>query len=394
MKRAAPLFLVALALACGFALPARAYDIGDTPKFELKSTDGKTISPETLKGYVVVIHFWDSTDDYTQREAATFVPEYEALMRRGVSFVGYNIDKEAKNFLRVQKEEKLSWPQVSDTRGFQSPVMNEWGITKPPPYSFILSPEGKVLWLGHTAALAGNVEEALRNTPPKLDRKTWVDLGTRQLKEILRLLEEKKDKQDYRQPLALLGTIRQPVWDDPAIQALSKKIVPYFESKKKDDQWSLATYLDSYPAGKQSLEAMKASITKPAASRPAKAADLTAAQKREASAGNRLATADLLRAAEKHPQAYRAYKHVVKMYDGTDAAKTAGEQVKKYEADEKFMAELKRLEEEQDARAMLGDAAGYRSANREDLAVTTYKKVIEKYPGTEWAKEAEKAIQK
>ncbi len=57
------------------------------------------------------------------------------------------------------------------------------------------------------------------------------------------------------------------------------------------------------------------------------------------------------------------------------------------------MADLKQLEMEQDAKAMLSEAAGYRSAKREDLAIETYKKVIETYPDTEWAKEAKKALE-
>ncbi|MCC7191325.1 MAG: redoxin domain-containing protein [Phycisphaeraceae bacterium] len=391
MNRILLYYVAVIVFVLGVALPALAYEVGDTPKFEFKSLDDKTISPETLKGYVVVINFWDSTDDYTDHQAENFVPQYEALIRQGVYFVGYNIDRDVKNCNAVRREKKFTWPQISDTRGFQSPVISQWGIIKPPPYSFVLSPKGEVVWHGHTSALTGNVEAALKKTPPQLDRKMWIELSVRQLKEIHRLLDANKEKQDYRQPLALLGTIQQPVWDDPAVQALSRKILPFFDSKKQDDQWSLATYLDAYAGGKKSLEAMRASLTKAPSSQPA--SKTSAADKREDYANQRLAAADRYRETEKHPQAYRAYKQIVKIYAGTAASKAAAEQVKKYEADEKFMADLKQLEMEQDAKAMLSEAAGYRSAKREDLAIETYKKVIETYPDTEWAKEAKKALE-
>jgi TolA-binding protein len=82
------------------------------------------------------------------------------------------------------------------------------------------------------------------------------------------------------------------------------------------------------------------------------------------------------------------------MYPSAKAAKPARERVKTYEADEKFMAEWKRAEAEQEARSLLSNAAGYRTAGKEDLAVETYKRVIAQYPDTQWAEEAKKALEK
>ncbi len=79
----------------------------------------------------------------------------------------------------VAKEKGFVWPQYFDGQGWQNKFAGMWGVTGIPA-TFLIGPEGTVLWTGHPGNIDQPLEKAFKEHPPVLvDPKVLADAKAR-----------------------------------------------------------------------------------------------------------------------------------------------------------------------------------------------------------------------
>src|SRR5688572_27109864 len=156
---------VSMVAALVLAAPAMAaVNVGDTPKYAFATLDGKTVSNDSLKGKLVLIDFWATWCGPCMAEAGHMVATHEKYGEKGLQLVGVSLDRDRGALENGIKGPNFTWPQFFDSRGL---VAQAWGVNGIP-RTFLIAPDGKVLWVGHPAQMDKPIENAFRSHPPKL----------------------------------------------------------------------------------------------------------------------------------------------------------------------------------------------------------------------------------
>src|SRR5687768_9546582 len=169
MKRS-PMYAVVVfvALLPLLAMPARgAVNVGDTPQYSFKATNGETVSNETLKGKLVLVDFWATWCGPCMAEAGHMVEVHNKYKDQGLQIVGISMDQSRARLDATAKNLKFDWPQYFDGKVWDTKLADEWGV-QGIPRTFLISPEGKVLWVGHPAQMDRPIEQAMKQNPPRL----------------------------------------------------------------------------------------------------------------------------------------------------------------------------------------------------------------------------------
>jgi thiol-disulfide isomerase/thioredoxin len=137
--------------------------VGDkAPAFELKSTDGRSISLASLKGKVVLLDFWSSWCAPCRRATPVVDQISRDFAGRGVVVLGMNPDESLETVRKHNERMKVGFPTLLDA----DPVMKRYGINAVPTFVIIgkggkirdirrgLSDDGDELRRAITAALA------------------------------------------------------------------------------------------------------------------------------------------------------------------------------------------------------------------------------------------------
>jgi peroxiredoxin Q/BCP len=97
------------------------------PDFTLRSSDGKEVSLEDLRGKTVVLYFYpkDDTPGCT-REACAFRDSHAVLKRRGVVVLGVSGDSVASHE-RFRDKYSLNFPLLSDPDKAVAKKYGAWG---------------------------------------------------------------------------------------------------------------------------------------------------------------------------------------------------------------------------------------------------------------------------
>ncbi|MCE9589777.1 MAG: redoxin domain-containing protein [Planctomycetes bacterium] len=383
------------AVAAAPALAAVVANEGQKPEINWKTIDRKEVNEETLKGRVRLVVFWEDEDQWTSREGAKLKAETDSFTRRGVQVIGYNLDKSSDTARRVTRDQRLGWWVVADGKGWKVPIVADWGVEKLP-FAVLMSPDGVVRWRGHPQAMAGSVDRVLKEHPPELTHDQWVALTVRIIQDSTKEIEEdmRKGAVDYRSALQVLSEINPEMLKEPSVLAAAKKMMPLFEPKRDQERLSLEGYMDSYPQAKAALATLKAALTAKPATRPAAETAADQAKKREVLAQQKLDAALEHKKAGRDVPAYKGFKQVADRFAGTPAAALAADSVKEYEANAAFMEQYKKAQQDEEAGELMRLAGNYRSSGKDEEALNTFQKIIDRFPGTEWAKKAKEEMNK
>lgn len=124
-----------------------AYRIGgDAPKFTQNDTEGNPISLEDFKGKVVLLDFWASWCGPCRRENPNVVKVYEQYKDKGFEILGVSLDKDKGRWVDAIAKDNLTWPQVSDLKGWSNEVGKMYGVSSIP-HTVLIDEEGKILAL-------------------------------------------------------------------------------------------------------------------------------------------------------------------------------------------------------------------------------------------------------
>lgn len=120
--------------------------VGDpAPQFTLNNPDDIQFTPESFKGNYTLIDFWASWCAPCRVANKKISLLYNKYNPKGFNIVSISFDDDRQKWLKAIKEDKITWEQLSDLKGFdKSPIKDLYKI-KSMPTTYLISPEGKVI---------------------------------------------------------------------------------------------------------------------------------------------------------------------------------------------------------------------------------------------------------
>lgn len=124
---------------------AESFVIGaEAPDFTLKNVAGEEVSLSDFKGKVVLIDFWASWCGPCRKDNPHVVELYNKYKADGFEILGVSLDKTQDRWEQAIAKDKLTWPQVSDLKGWKNEVAQLYSV-KSIPHTVLLDAEGKIL---------------------------------------------------------------------------------------------------------------------------------------------------------------------------------------------------------------------------------------------------------
>ncbi len=394
--------LFALVIVALISIPTAYGDvnIGDTPKIEFKAVDGTNVSLARLHGKIVIVDFWATWCGPCMAEAPHMVQINQTYAAKGLQIIGISLDQDQQAMVQTAKAKGFSWPQYFDGQVWQNKYATGYGIQSIP-HTFLIGPDGKVLWTGHPGELDGPLQDAFKNHPPQLVDPAVLADST----QLLEQAQEKAASGDAQNAVKIMAKVPPSARLDEAFAGkydlVAKKVNAAAEGllAEVDPLIKSKEYVEAVAKLKDLTKALGTSSVGTKArlklvdlmAKPDVKAAISAAEK-NASANAALDEAAKLKSDKKDALAYPRFKQIVAAFPGTPAAATASEAVTAYEQDSAFMGRLKSSADSTKAKAALSMAENYRKAGRTDAAKAKYQQVVDQYPGTPFSDTAQRAL--
>jgi peroxiredoxin len=113
------------------------------PELFLPDSSGQTIPLSALKGQVVLLDFWASWCEPCRRNNPHLVRLYQKYRSKGLAIYGVSIDANQLAWRQAIREDKLTWIQVNDEKGWEAPSAQAYGVDAIPA-SFLMNRDGIV----------------------------------------------------------------------------------------------------------------------------------------------------------------------------------------------------------------------------------------------------------
>src|SRR5262245_284947 len=136
----------------------RLESVGKTIPLSGKTLEGKTFDLAASRGKVVLIHYWATWADPCKPDLATIKSLQAKYGSQGFYPVGVNVDNDAKDAAGYVRQEKLSWPQLYEAGGLDSPLAEGLGVLTLPTM-ILVGKDGRVL---NRAVNAGELDAELK----------------------------------------------------------------------------------------------------------------------------------------------------------------------------------------------------------------------------------------
>ena len=117
-----------------------------TKPLDLKFTavDGSEIDLAALRGQVVLVDFWATWCPPCVEEVPELVATYEKFKDQGFTIVGISLDEDKGALEKFTTENKMTWPQFFDGKGWENEMAKRFKI-QTVPTMWLLDREGKLI---------------------------------------------------------------------------------------------------------------------------------------------------------------------------------------------------------------------------------------------------------
>lgn len=117
----------------------------NAPKVIGKTPEGKEIDITSLNKKAVIVNFWRSSSSMSRDEHGAIIQNLmPKLNANNVGIVSVCIDTDRREWIESIKKRKLTWPQVNDLKGYDSPNIANWNISLIPVY-YLLDSKGNII---------------------------------------------------------------------------------------------------------------------------------------------------------------------------------------------------------------------------------------------------------
>lgn len=112
--------------------------------FALESPDGQQISLSDFKGKYLLIDFWASWCGPCRAENPNVVAMYEEMKDKDFEILGVSFDTKRDKWLEAIEADGLTWPHVSDLKGWASEAGKLYAVNSIP-HTVLLDKEGVII---------------------------------------------------------------------------------------------------------------------------------------------------------------------------------------------------------------------------------------------------------
>jgi len=114
----------------------------NSPDILLPDINGKEIALSSLRGKVVLLHFWAAEDQGSRLLNSLLVDAYKKYKPKGLEIYQVNVGSNRSEWIDAIDKDKLSWINVGDLEG--STVARQNFNIQSIPYNYLLDKEGKI----------------------------------------------------------------------------------------------------------------------------------------------------------------------------------------------------------------------------------------------------------
>ncbi len=115
----------------------------NSPEIVLPNPNGKEIALTSLRGKVVLLHFWAAEDQGSRVLNSLLSDAYKKYKSKGLEIYQVNVGTNRSEWLDVIDKDNLSWINVGDMEGSAQARLN-YNIQNIP-YNYLLDKEGKIV---------------------------------------------------------------------------------------------------------------------------------------------------------------------------------------------------------------------------------------------------------
>lgn len=387
--------LIGLMLVC--AAPAWAEEMVGKPAPEISAQywlNSKPLSLKGLQGKIVVVEFWATWCGPCRKSIPHLIELSKKYGPQGVVFMGLSDEP------REKVEPFAQQLGMTYAVGGGSPSGEAYGV-KGIPTAFVVDTTGTVIWEGHpmSALMEQAIEAQLKKSPPKVMSPQEKAAATA----LLDKAEEAVKKEQFALAASFIAKLQQA--DDASVQAriegirkslaeaAGARLAEADKSIEAKDYYKASVALAQVSAlapGSEAATKAEARLKELAADQNARAA--IDQGKREAQAAELLAELDKPGAARPPAEMLAALDDLAAKFADTPAGQAAGERAKTMRADPAFMKKLGPTPAEKDCKGWISMARNYIKAGMPDKARPYLERVIQKYPDTPYAKDAQEIL--
>ena len=121
------------------------------PDFILADVNSNNHSLSDYKGKLVLLQFWASWCSFCKIENPELVVLFDDYKDKGFEILGISLDTKKSNWIDGIEHENLNFVNLSDLKGFDSPIANTYAINSIP-QMYLIDEEGVIILITHKAS--------------------------------------------------------------------------------------------------------------------------------------------------------------------------------------------------------------------------------------------------
>ena len=136
--------------------------VGETMQLAFTGLKGESVDLATLRGKVVLVHFWSSQFDLCVREIPALKRTYDEFHEKGFEIIGISTDESRSDLEEFLADRRIAWPQHFQPAGQPNEFAKKFHIGGIPA-TFLIGPDGRIVSVNvRGAELAEAVDRLLR----------------------------------------------------------------------------------------------------------------------------------------------------------------------------------------------------------------------------------------